>query len=1044
MSSNDQAMQALWIERQDANAFTELVQRHAGMVYATCRRVLGNAGAAEDVAQECFMELARQRSVVAPSLGGWLHRVAVLRSRNRIRGDKRRSAREMRYALKQGAAVEPVWDDVKPHLDEAIAALPERLRTPVVQRFLEGRTQEQVARDLGVARSTAQHRIERGVEAIRRFLRKRGIVASSALLASLLTSNAVEAAPSTLVASLGERAVAGHVSASAGASVPTISFLSNGLGKGIVVAAAVSLGLWGASRAFWTKPEASPSEGETTAVSTEEPPRESFSTSSVGLSADSSPEPASTPVQKTRQGGAVSGRVYASHSGEGVPYITVVARPKTRNDRGDTEWPQTRTNSEGDYQFEELAEGDYVIDCCDQNLMFSRTLSGGRSMSPIPGGVSVSVSVREGGDYARKDICFDLADAVSGHVLGPDSRPVPHATVWIHADEGAQTYWSKQETNAEGGFLFVQLRTDARACLQAAKGSLASRVIGPLTVPDGGLTGLRLHLAPGASIAGVVLDPSGKPVPEAKGLMRHDVDKEVRPCFLRADEKGRFHVAGLSPGKYDVLLAPMRVQKTDERTDKWHFFVGSLSLVFSDPTPVATLSLSPGEHRDNLKLQFRASGIKGLVTDTEGRPVPGASVTLMYGAKTITDENGRYELVGVREGLHKVYVSHKDYLSERLDEVSSGSSNADFALVRRGTIEGRVVDARSGRPITEFGLHQSADTPYTSSMNRWFKDMNAPDGRFTLKPAIPARRIFIRSEGYAVNSVLVSDVAGKDTVVSVTVPLKPTAPVRGSVCDEKGAPVAGAFVFQDTVPYEGRHREESALARSDDEGIITLSFLPEYPVELVAWHPRLGYGWCNAVAGETLRIVLTGSGAVAGQLTDNGQPIPGIRISSVSFLETPDIRAFRQPTYLSSAVTDDNGLFRIDDLPPGYAQVHAEVGKRSIHADIEVAADMTTDIDLAFSPGAASLEGRVYLLPRMPATEGRVGLQVCTGAGTEVYWREEIDPSGAYRFESIAAGEASLSVYLTQGAPQHVEGPLQIEPGAHVVHDIHLEDAEEK
>ena len=44
----------------DADAFAELVRRYAGMVYATCMRVTGNAHDAEDVAQECFLTLARK------------------------------------------------------------------------------------------------------------------------------------------------------------------------------------------------------------------------------------------------------------------------------------------------------------------------------------------------------------------------------------------------------------------------------------------------------------------------------------------------------------------------------------------------------------------------------------------------------------------------------------------------------------------------------------------------------------------------------------------------------------------------------------------------------------------------------------------------------------------------------------------------------------------------------------------------------------------------------------------------------------------------
>ena len=52
------------------------------MVYATCKRILGNATEAEDVAQECFVELLRGRANVQSSLAPWLYTVAIRRARD--------------------------------------------------------------------------------------------------------------------------------------------------------------------------------------------------------------------------------------------------------------------------------------------------------------------------------------------------------------------------------------------------------------------------------------------------------------------------------------------------------------------------------------------------------------------------------------------------------------------------------------------------------------------------------------------------------------------------------------------------------------------------------------------------------------------------------------------------------------------------------------------------------------------------------------------------------------------------------------------------
>jgi DNA-directed RNA polymerase specialized sigma24 family protein len=64
-------------ERNEA-AFTALVQRHQGLVFAVCRSVLRTAPEADDAAQATFLVLAQKASslINQPSVAGWLHRVA--------------------------------------------------------------------------------------------------------------------------------------------------------------------------------------------------------------------------------------------------------------------------------------------------------------------------------------------------------------------------------------------------------------------------------------------------------------------------------------------------------------------------------------------------------------------------------------------------------------------------------------------------------------------------------------------------------------------------------------------------------------------------------------------------------------------------------------------------------------------------------------------------------------------------------------------------------------------------------------------------------
>jgi len=193
-------------ETSSAEAFALLAQRYGGMVYSAALRVTGNTHDAEDVAQECFLTLARQAGTIRSSVSGWLHSLAVSRAKNLCREHTRRRKRE---ATAMGTPDSPSWSEISPRIDEAIQDLPDDHRIAIIARFLEGRTQSELAEEWGVNQSTVSRRIEKALDSLRALLRRRGIpVAAGAVLLSLL-ENAAEAVPATLTAGLGKIAVSG-------------------------------------------------------------------------------------------------------------------------------------------------------------------------------------------------------------------------------------------------------------------------------------------------------------------------------------------------------------------------------------------------------------------------------------------------------------------------------------------------------------------------------------------------------------------------------------------------------------------------------------------------------------------------------------------------------------------------------------------------------------------------------------------------------------------------------------------------------------------
>jgi len=218
MMDNEQVLLRRFAQSRDALAFRELVDEHKNMVFAACRRVLGNQADAEDAAQVCFLKLAEAAGRLKAPISGWLHTVAVRSSIDILRSETARKLRERSVAAPDIATIDARWADVEADVDAALESLPKRLRLPIVLYFLEGLTQEQVAATLGIARCTVATRLERGLEVLRRRLKRAGIVAPAVALAAMLSANAAEAAPAALTTTLGKVALAGTAGAKVAAA----------------------------------------------------------------------------------------------------------------------------------------------------------------------------------------------------------------------------------------------------------------------------------------------------------------------------------------------------------------------------------------------------------------------------------------------------------------------------------------------------------------------------------------------------------------------------------------------------------------------------------------------------------------------------------------------------------------------------------------------------------------------------------------------------------------------------------------------------------
>jgi RNA polymerase sigma factor (sigma-70 family) len=161
-------------------AFAALVERHGPMVLRVCRGVLADPHDVLDAFQATFLVLVRKaRGLwVEDSLGPWLHQVAY-RTAACSRSDAARRRKHERRAAGLRASIaldegEEAGLDRERALHEEIARLPDRYRVPLVLCFLEGLTQEEVARKLRWPIGTVKSRLARARERLRGRLNRRG------------------------------------------------------------------------------------------------------------------------------------------------------------------------------------------------------------------------------------------------------------------------------------------------------------------------------------------------------------------------------------------------------------------------------------------------------------------------------------------------------------------------------------------------------------------------------------------------------------------------------------------------------------------------------------------------------------------------------------------------------------------------------------------------------------------------------------------------------------------------------------------------------
>lgn len=171
------------LARRDETALREVYDQYSSYVYGLAVRVIGDASAAEDVAQDVFLFVWERPDGFDPARGSlrtWLGMLAHRRSVDHVRREEARRRRALREASRRPVAIPDVEEIATALVNAervraALDVLPGDQRRAIQLAYFGGKTYREVADVLGIPEGTAKSRLRLGLRRVADALAREGL-----------------------------------------------------------------------------------------------------------------------------------------------------------------------------------------------------------------------------------------------------------------------------------------------------------------------------------------------------------------------------------------------------------------------------------------------------------------------------------------------------------------------------------------------------------------------------------------------------------------------------------------------------------------------------------------------------------------------------------------------------------------------------------------------------------------------------------------------------------------------------------------------------